>query len=164
MPSVSTTDRPELLVFYVEVYGGKVTAASKHYTRDPKQVSLRLFDVAFVQQLDERLSWSSEQIAGWRDRGGQTFYNESALSEWARMLRVPLVPRLFEMDATDLPTAIEDVPPWMTAHLPETKVALAGATPGLAEGIVLRSLNRSVIAKARFEDYARTLRRKKASR
>ncbi|HWB34890.1 MAG TPA: RNA ligase family protein [Rugosimonospora sp.] len=156
--------RGRFVVFYMELYGGKVAAASKHYTRDPKRVGMRLFDVATIDDYDEKLAWPSERISRWREAGGQDFHAEFELPRWADEIGVPLVPRLFEVDAAELPTAIEDVPPWMTSHLPQTRVALDGATPGLAEGIVLRSLDRSVIAKARFEDYARTLRRKKASR
>jgi hypothetical protein len=39
--------------------------------------------------------------------------------------------------------------------------ALDGAAGGQAEGIVLRSADRRTIAKARFHDYDRTLRRRR---
>lgn len=48
----------------------------------------------------------------------------------------------------------------MNLDLPRTRSALDEAGGGKPEGIVLRTANRSVIAKARFEDYDRTLRRK----
>lgn len=41
--------------------------------------------------------------------------------------------------------------------LPATQVALSDNALGRAEGVVLRTKDRSRIAKARFEDYARTL-------
>ena len=48
----------------------------------------------------------------------------------------------------------------LTASLPTTLVGLDG-TDGRAEGLVLRAPDRSVIAKARFQDYERTLRRRR---
>lgn len=45
-------------------------------------------------------------------------------------------------------------------HLPTTRVALDDEAGGLPEGIVVRTATRSVIAKARFQDYERTLKRR----
>jgi hypothetical protein len=48
---------------------------------------------------------------------------------------------------------------FLSEHLPKTKCLLSPSGLGVPEGIVLRNYDRSKIAKARFEDYARTLRR-----
>ncbi|WP_284706371.1 hypothetical protein [Micromonospora phytophila] len=42
-------------------------------------------------------------------------------------------------------------------------MALDGA-PGRSEGLVLRAADRSVIAKARFQDYERTIKRRDGRR
>jgi hypothetical protein len=47
---------------------------------------------------------------------------------------------------------------FLTATLPGTLAALDEDAGGRAEGIVLRSEDRSVIAKARFQDYERALK------
>jgi hypothetical protein len=49
---------------------------------------------------------------------------------------------------------------FVAEHLPGTRVALDGGAGGRAEGVVLRTADRSVIAKARFQDYRRTLKRR----
>jgi hypothetical protein len=51
---------------------------------------------------------------------------------------------------------------FLRAHLAETLCRLDDAAGGKPEGIVLRSPDRSTIAKARFEDYERTLKRKRS--
>jgi hypothetical protein len=44
-------------------------------------------------------------------------------------------------------------------HLPESRSRLDAQAGGKPEGIVLRAPGRAVIAKARFDDYTRTLKR-----
>jgi hypothetical protein len=65
------------------------------------------------------------------------------------------------VDATELPTDLEKTSAWLAERLPRTLVPLDADAPGGAEGIVLRSADRGVIAKARFQDYARTLKRRR---
>jgi hypothetical protein len=71
-----------------------------------------------------------------------------------------LTPRLWQRHGADLPTDIGAMAALLTDTLPGTRVGLDG-TAGRAEGIVLRAPDRSVIAKARFQDYERTLRRRR---
>jgi hypothetical protein len=73
---------------------------------------------------------------------------------------VPLTPRLGEISAAELPTGVEETSEWLQTILPSTLVALDENASGRPEGVVLRNRDRSVIAKARVEDYARTLRRR----
>lgn len=152
-------------VLYLEVYGWKVGAGARHYTRTP-QVGWRLFDVATIGPgaLDEMQGWPSERIASWRDGGGQTFAGEDNLTGAAAMAGVDVAPRMFTVDAADLPSDIDKTRAWLAEHLPATRAALNGAEPGDGEGIVLRTPDRAVIAKARFQDYDRTLRRRKGAR
>lgn len=148
-----------IVVRFFEVYGGKVSAASKHYTK-AKQVSARLFDIAVLGDYAEMLDWSSERIASWRDNGGQRYYGEYDLIESAAIHGLETVPRLDKVEGAGLPTSIADMRNFLADYLPHTMVALDGE-PGLAEGIVLRDDQRRVIAKARFQDYDRTLKRRR---
>lgn len=145
-----------ITVHYLEVYGGKVTAASKNYTGH-RRVGHRLFDVAVIDPavLDE----PREEISRWREGEGQEFITTRQLNDCAR-IGMPVVPHLFSLDPRQLPTGLGETREWLAAHLPTTNVALDTQAVGRPEGIVLRSPDRRVIAKARFADYDRTLRRR----
>lgn len=145
-------------VLYVEVYGGRTTPASKQYTNTGK-VGVRLFDSAVIPDAVDMLDWPTERIASWRDNGGQTFLHEEDLDETSAASGVEPVPCLFTMAAVDLPTDVEGMAKALTGWLPATTVGL-DRDGGRPEGVVLRTFDRSVIAKARFQDYERTLRRR----
>ena len=149
-----------IVVHYFEVYGGKVGGQARQYSNG-KDVAVRLFDIAVITEHAEVAGWPAERISGWRDGGGQPFLPEPELARRAGEEGLPLVPRLLTVDAHELPTEIGKTRDWLAEHAPATRVAIGGAQPGKAEGIVLRTADRSVIAKARFQDYDRTLRRRK---
>ncbi|GIG86809.1 RNA ligase family protein [Plantactinospora endophytica] len=155
-------DRDAVVVHYLEVYGGKVTAASKHYTGN-RTVGARLFDVAVLDDYAELLDQPVERISHWREAAGQRFLAEPELLARADAAGLPTVPRLDAVDAAELPTDLDKTHQLLGEYLPQTRVALDG-TPGRAEGIVLRSVDRSAIAKARFQDYERTLKRRRTAR
>jgi hypothetical protein len=148
----------EIRVYYVELYGGKIGAASKQYTSDPARHGWRLFDVAVLPDYAEQLTWPAERISAWREGGGQPYLHEEALAG----IGIPLTPRLFTVDAAELPADLEKTSSWLSDRLPSSGVALDVDAPAGAEGIVLRTPGRSLIAKARFQDYARTLKRRTA--
>jgi hypothetical protein len=141
-------------VFYFELYGGKIGGQAKQYSARGA-TGWRLFDVAVIDDLGERLTWTPQRIAAWREGGGQRYLGEDAL----RATGLDLTPRLFTVDAAGLPATIEGVHAFLEERLPRTLVALDDSAQGAAEGVVLRAADRSVIAKARFQDYTRTLRR-----
>jgi hypothetical protein len=148
----------QILVFFLEVYGHKIGGAAKQYTTSGR-VDYRLFDIACL--LPDVLEWDRAQISTWRDGGGQRFCNEATLHRAADAEGIELTPRVAALDAATMPTGLEETRDWLAAYLPTTRVALdegAGAQP---EGIVLRTTDRSVIAKARFQDYQRTLKRRR---
>jgi hypothetical protein len=153
-------ERTEITVYYFEVFGGKVTAASKQYTSE-QRVSFRLFDVARLGDWEELLAQSAHQIAAWRDGGGQTFVDEASLEQIAAQYELALTPRLFAISASELPRGIVETAAFLRLHLAETQCRMDQKAGGKPEGIVLRSPDRSTIAKARFEDYERTLKRRK---
>lgn len=152
------TGEPNLIrVLYLELYGGKIGGNAKQYSTTGAH-GWRLFDVALIGDLPDKLTWPSERISSWRDNGGQTFADEDQLLKAAALAGVQVTPRLFSDSASTLPTTIEDTLDLLRFYLPETLVGLDQS--GRAEGIVFRTSDRSVIAKARFSDYERTLKRR----
>lgn len=148
-------------VHYVEVYGGKVTGASKQYTGSRTTVGYRLFDCAVLADYEAMLAKPRAEISTWRESGGQPFVSEEELVAVAERDGLDLAPRLFTLDPAELPREIDKTRQFLGEHLPKTLVALDDQAGGHPEGIVLRSADRSTIAKARFQDYDRTLRRRK---
>lgn len=149
-----------ITVFYVEVYGGKVTAASKQYTGE-QRVAYRLFDMVQIKDYANLLVRPAQELASWRDGGGQPFLAEEALQSVSSRSNLPLTPRLFQLEAELLPQTIDATHAFLQQHLPASLSCLDEQGGGKPEGIVLRTRNRSVIAKARFEDYERTLKRRR---
>jgi hypothetical protein len=157
---LSTPEADTVTVYYLEVFGGKVTAASKQYTSEMR-FAYRLFDVARIEDYTALLSLSAQEIAGWRDNGGQPFVAEEELTTIAAQEAMELTPRLFARSANELPDTIEGMHAFLKEALPESRSRLDAEAGGRPEGIVLRTSDRSAIAKARFEDYERTLRRRR---
>ncbi|HEY1700782.1 MAG TPA: RNA ligase family protein [Trebonia sp.] len=149
-------------VYFLEVYGYRIGGAAKQYTRDAQAVGYRLLDVAAVPL--RVLDLVRSDIAGWRDRGGQYFFSEEQLTETALAGGIPLVPRLGTVPGNELPAGLADTERFLVSWLPETLVALDDSAGGQPEGIVLRSADRSLIAKARFQDYARALQPEQKSK
>jgi len=77
-----------LTVCYFEVYGGSVTKNSKQYTNE-KRMGHRLFDIVEIPNFEYFYHLPIEQIASWRDNGGQKFLSESELHE----IQLKLTPR-----------------------------------------------------------------------
>lgn len=146
-----------LRVYYLELYGGKIGGQAKQYS-GRGAVGWRLFDVAEVGDLRERLEWPAERISAWREAGGQTWATEDELRA---VTAFDLAPRLFTVDGGELPADVAGMHAFLGERLPGTLVALDDSGLGRAEGIVLRTPDRSVIAKARFQDYERTLKRRR---
>jgi hypothetical protein len=147
------TDR--ITVFYLETYGARIGSNAKQYT-DGTSVGFRMFDLAYIPT--RVLDWSREEIASWRDGGGQPFATEAVLQRAAEAEGIELTPRLATFPAGTLPASIESTHTWLAETLPRTLVGLDAGAGGRPEGIVLRTTDRSVIAKARFQDYERTLK------
>jgi hypothetical protein len=150
-------DMPGIAVVYCELYGGRVTAASKQYTSQ-QEVSWRLFDIAIIEDHDPLFCLPIQQIAGWRDRGGQYFLTEDELTDVASSFDIALTPRLGTVDS--LPISIEEAYEFLKATLPKTLSAIDEGAGGRPEGIVARDFSRQAIAKLRFEDYERHMKRK----
>lgn len=175
-----------LRVVFGEVYGGKIQAVGKMYSPDGK-TGFRIFDafeMSFVE-VEKLLAMSREEIAHWRDTGGQPFMSEKELQVLASSTSGELTPRLtsialqmgddsFDPDSRhmivrgDLPgTTIRGTQLWLhrlmsswSVPKPTTRATIDGPG-GKPEGVVIRTPDRKKIAKLRFEDYERTLRVKR---
>lgn len=145
---------PFIQVLFMEVYGSKIGSGDKNYTKGTA-MGARLFDLAYVDPAV--LNKSREEIASWRDHGGQTFAQEPVILRAADALGTPCTPRLGTVTAGALPTSLEGMHHWLENAGASSQVMLDDSGLGRSEGIVLRTVDRSRIAKARFEDYARTL-------
>lgn len=145
----------EIHAVYLEVYGGKIQAA-REYTREG-QVGFRMFDYGIYDAAV--LGKPREEIALWRERGGQEFMDEGRLRRFAQHTQVPLVPRVGMVPGSSLPQSVDHVYEWLQSALPGTLVGLDAS--GKSEGLVIRSRDRRTIAKARFQDYERTIKRRK---
>lgn len=146
-------------VFFVEVFGGSVGGNAKQYTGE-KRVSFRLFDIVQVPDAEKRLGSAPETIAAWREGGGQSFAPVSDMRATATALELETAPAILEASAESLPRTLLDTREFLREALPSTRVTLDGGAGGRAEGLVIRTHDRRQIAKLRFEDYERTLRRK----
>lgn len=160
--ALTPVDDDVIRVHYFEAYGGKITAAAKQYTGS-RAVGLRLFDVAVLADYAEKLTWQPAQVSSWRENGGQTYLAEADLAKAAELDGLEWTPRLFTLEPGELPKDVSGMSRFLTERLPRTLSALDDSAGGLAEGIVLRAADRSRIAKARFQDYERTLRRRTKS-
>lgn len=145
-----------LTVLYQESYGGK-TKASRHYS-DNKTQNYRVFDVFSLdrEQLDAMLALPQDQIASWRDRGKQPFYDESAKKTLLDTLNLQAAPLLDQIDRGEFPVSFADTFAYMQ-RFEQTQVGMEVA--GRAEGLIVRTVDRSWIRKIRFEDYERTFRK-----
>jgi hypothetical protein len=150
----------EVTVYYLETYGGNIGKAAKQYSSCGK-VSVRLFDVAIFRDMEELLKMEREQISGWREHNGQSFLNETRLETASIFADIPLTPRIFVGLATDLPQTLEGMSEFLAEHIPISQCCLDDECGRAPEGLVLRTPDRSIIAKARFEDYKRTLKGKR---
>ena len=133
----------------------------KCYT-SKKAHGFRVFDIARVttDEADKLLAMERENIDSWRDGGGQHFLTNDERREFL-FVTGDITPEVPYID-----TAIPDAIPrddlkvtlaWMEQYR-RSQAGIDGTGEGNAEGIVIRTKDRSYIRKLRFEDYERTLR------
>lgn len=151
-----------ITVFYFETYGGKIGKAAKQYTTS-QEVGIRLFDYCKIPT--DILDKPVEEIAIWREEGGQKYATEQQLQDTAVGIallsqgKTDLAPRI--PDVRIMPLDIEETLEWLKKVVPTSSARLNHDAPGKPEGVVVRTPDRSVIAKIRYEDYERHLKRKK---
>lgn len=147
-----------MVTFYVEVFGGNIGQYAKNYTTSKETFGVRLFDVAYTTYLNDKMSWDREKISSWRQHGGQEFATEWSLETISKMYGVPRVPVLATLRSGELPYGIEDMHAFVQKMLPTSLVALDETARKRPEGLVLRTFDRSTIAKARLQNYERTMK------
>lgn len=151
-------------VIFGEVYGHKGTPAWKQYGNGEPQ--FRVFDVAVVPI--EVFTWDRPKIAAWRDSGGQQFLDHEQLEVFCSDFGLTPVPHegVLHPNAAEngLPETLDGVYRWLDSYQMSSSAGFEGFSGGKPEGFVLRSADRKLIAKARFEDYDRTLHPKQPRR
>jgi RNA ligase-like protein len=143
------------VILFLEVYGHMIGGRWRNYAKN-RAHGCQLFDIATTPV--ETLDWSRDRIASWREHGGQAFLGEERLTEVAAAFDIPLVPRIMNIDAAELPPDIPGMHALLRERLPYTGVALEKTAQLRPEGIVFRSPDRSAIVKARLQSYERTAR------
>jgi hypothetical protein len=141
------------IVIYGEVYGKGINKGSKNYSSTKN--GFRVFDVVFLHNWEEIIKWPVENISSWREHGGQIFLDAADLPEWCKeygLASVPTVP------IANLPTGLKETYDWLCQYK-HSQAALDETAKKEAEGVVIRTNDRKSIAKLRFEDYERTLRK-----
>lgn len=140
---------------FLEVYGGSIGGQAKQYTGSGK-LAYRLFDIADIRE--ETLGWEREEISEWRKGGGQSFVPVAELRSLASRCDITTVPYVGLMLAgRGMPQTHQETYDFLAEKIPVTNVGLDENAKGAPEGLVLRDENRTVIRKARFADYRRTL-------
>lgn len=146
-----------ITVYYLEVYGGGIGGHWKKYAERKTSFGWRLFDVAEIASYEQVLSWTRDKISAWRQAGGLQFFTMQGIYNRAVEAGIEPVPGWGLVDGQTLPQGVAGMEEWLE-RFETSRAKVDQAAKGRAEGVVIRSLNRSVIAKVRFEDYARTLR------
>jgi hypothetical protein len=107
--------------------------------------------------LTQLLDMERSQIAHWRQMGNQHFWSIEAESYLCKKAQQPTVPEL--PAKAHPPSGIAEALQWMDALLPARSAAcIDKGALGQPEGVIVRTPDRSKIAKLRIEDYRRTLR------
>lgn len=151
-----------LIVLFGEVYGESIGKAAKNYTRAGNR-GFRLFDVIEMplNQAETISAMSRPDISTWRETfKKQPFVNEQRLREIASNLDLELTPRLSCTHNSRLPASVESGLNWLQSVVDKTHCNLDIEAYMKPEGVVVRSVDRSFIAKIRYEDYERSMRSK----
>ena len=106
------------------------------------------------------LGWPADKIAHWRDNGGQPYVDADQIVKIAEEIGFQTVPALFDADASELPTDLAETYRFLL-KFESSHCKLDEDANGVPEGVVVRSSDRSRIAKIRREDYERTLKCRK---
>ena len=149
-PVAEKLSLPDILtVYYFEVYGEGIGKNGVQYTGH-KNIGHLLFDIAKIP-CDKLSKLTVEEIASWRDNGGQQFLSEHQLQNCGQ----PLTPRI---TIDKLPRSISETHSWLHSILTVTTATLDDGGLGRPEGVVVRSPDRSRITKIKFKDYDRMVR------
>jgi hypothetical protein len=146
-----------LRIAFGETYGNNITQGSRNYVND-KECAFRLFDLVTEDEETVRkiIDYPIDKIAGWRNHDHQHFVDVDELTSFAEANNLNKTPYLFTIKGNEIPKTLNDVLDWLQ-QFSKTKAGINAI--GKAEGVVIRSKDRSFIRKLRFEDYEKTLRK-----
>lgn len=153
-------DASPLVALYGELYGQRIGAAAKQYTRTGA-IGFRLFDAAVFPSYMDLLARDRQQISAWRESGGQWYLGREQLLDMAAAAGLEMVPDLGILQGADIPTSREETYEWLKrfgSTQAGLDLAIGAAQTGRAEGIVIRTHDRGAIAKLRFADYEKALK------
>jgi hypothetical protein len=150
-------------VLFLETFGGNIGQAAKQYSKSG-QASYRLFDIIRVPVdiFNYVTSRRPEEVARWRDQLNQPFLPMDEFEQTANRIGLKTVPTVMTIDGSHggwaLPETLEQTYDFLL-RFNQSLVKLDDDALGVAEGLVIRTWDRSMIAKMRIEDYFRTLRK-----
>lgn len=147
-----------LAVLYGEAYGHDVAGnkkAGRQYAANAR--GFRAFDLMLMgEQQFAALPKTPEELASWRKKGGQPFVERDRRAIVLDAMNIEPVPAFSNIKAGEIPTSVEDVAAWLRNLLAGgSRAVLDPAGEGKAEGLVLRTFDRSWMAKVRVEEYER---------
>lgn len=152
-----------IFVFYGELYGGTIGKNNKRYSNDKKVFGFRFFDYWSMKINDFSLTfndYTQDQLSSWRDNMKQPYATSYGLDYFTSMMELERVPLLGRINTDMIPTSVEGMYNLLKETITNTNVGLTETENSRAEGFILRSEDRSFIAKIRYEDYERTLKRR----
>ncbi len=149
-------------VIYGEVYGHRIQDGSKIYCADNNnQRKCRVFDVwqMAIDDVDKYLSdASNQQITFDREHNIQPWFSTEKLDEFCKEYDIDRTPIWMTIYSNDMPRGAVETKSWIEDNFKESHAIIGNGTGSnqkfaRAEGIVVRTQDRSVIRKLRFEDY-----------
>lgn len=151
-----------LFVVYGELYGGDINAAG-NYTK-AKQRHFRIFDIRIwlKKDIEKSLYFSSEQISIKRDNNTLpgNWLTVPELTDWTKSAGFENVVTLSNVVRMPMNLVVENSLAFLDTFFAERKTkSVIDEVPGRAEGIVVRTLDRFAIAKLKFEDYEKLLKK-----
>lgn len=147
-----------IYVLYGENYGGRICGWKQYTTTG--ECSIRYFDMWHmpVSEFIELLNNPIDSISSWRDHGGQPYVSVTELKDFVKTFLGDdrTVPYIKESSGDEIPTEFFETSDWMKQFA--TSVACISPTGlGSSEGVVVRTEDRKLIRKLRFEDYRKSI-------
>jgi conserved hypothetical protein len=151
-----------MYVIYGEAYGAGIQEGSKVYVAQGDATKFRIFDIYKISldEVEDLLHQPQNVISSWRDNNKQSWFTTKELQDFCDAFHVDRTPVVKTFNSNEMPTEAPDVYEFLK-NFSESQ-SLIGSSNGIenlnkkygrAEGIVIRTPNRSFIRKLRFEDY-----------
>lgn len=149
--TVSRLPGKGITVLFGEVYGEKINSG---YTTSH---GFLLFDALYLDL--EALALPVPELSLWRENGGQSFLAFDELDAFAAI--APKVPTLHATSKSvdPPPAALEGAYEYMRGWAPASRIP----ETAVPEGIIVRTPDRSMIRKLRYQDYERTFKRRRGA-